>query len=165
MAGVLLPAYAGRQQALGVRRAERRIYVSDDDFPDPRSGFVVTHFLVVSDQDRSREFYRTVFGAKVVLERDPVIMRMANSWLILNAGGGPTDDKPAVTLAPPADPDRASAFLNLRVADIAACYAQWSARGAEFLTEPKDHGREIRAYIRDPDGHLIEVGQTTARPS
>jgi lactoylglutathione lyase len=165
MAGVLRPAYAGRQQALGVRRAERRIHVSDDDFPDPRSGFVVTHFLVVSDQDRSREFYRTVFGAKVVLERDPVIMRMANSWLILNAGGGPTDDKPTVTLAPPAGPDRASAFLNLRVADIAACYAQWSARGAEFLTEPKDHGREIRAYIRDPDGHLIEVGQTTARPS
>ena len=139
--------------------------MTESDFPDPQSGFVVTHFLVVSDQDRSREFYRTVFGAKVVLERDPVILRMANSWLILNAGGGPTDDKPTVTLAPPSDPDQASAFLNLRVADIAACYDQWSARGAQFLTEPKDHGREIRAYIRDPDGHLIEVGQTTARPS
>ena len=139
--------------------------MTESDFPDPQSGFVVTHFLVVSDQDRSREFYRSVFGARVVLERDPVIMRMANSWLILNAGGGPTDDKPTVTLAPPSDPDQASAFLNLRVADIASVYAQWSARGAEFLTEPKDHGREIRAYIRDPDGHLIEVGQTTARPS
>jgi lactoylglutathione lyase len=138
--------------------------MTEHDFPDPQSGFVVTHFLVVSDQDRSREFYRAVFGAKVVLERDPVIMRMANSWLILNSGGGPTDDKPTVTLAPPSDPDHASAFLNLRVADIATSYAQWSARGAEFLTEPKDHGREIRAYIRDPDGHLIEVGQTTARP-
>jgi len=135
--------------------------VSQSDFPAPQSGFVVTHFLVVSDQDRSRDFYRSVFGATVVLERDPVIMRMANSWLILNAGGGPTDDKPSVTLAPPSDPDHASAFLNL----IAAAYAEWSARGAEFLTEPKDHGREIRAYIRDPDGHLIEVGQTTARPS
>ncbi len=139
--------------------------MSQSDFPAPQSGFVVTHFLVVSDQDRSRDFYRSVFGATVVLERDPVIMRMANSWLILNAGGGPTDDKPSVTLAPPSDPDHASAFLNLRVADIAAAYAEWSARGAEFLTEPKDHGREIRAYIRDPDGHLIEVGQTTARPS
>ena len=139
--------------------------MTENDFPDPQSGFVVTHFLVVSDQDRSREFYRTVFGARVVLERDPVIMRMANSWLILNSGGGPTDDKPTVTLAPPSDPDHASAFLNLRVADIAAAYAQWSARGAEFLTEPKDHGREIRAYIRDPDGHLIEVGQATARPA
>jgi len=135
--------------------------MTDDDFPAPASGFVVTHFLVVSDQDRSRDFYASVFGAKVVAERDPVIMKIANSWLILNAGGGPTDDKPAVTLAPPADPSRTSAFLNLRVADIGQAYAEWSAKGAEFLTEPKDHGREIRAYIRDPDGHLIEVGQAT----
>jgi lactoylglutathione lyase len=133
----------------------------DLEFPAPQTGFVVTHFLVVSDQDRSREFYRSVFGAKVLAERDPVIMKMANSWLILNDGGGPTDDKPAVTLAPPADPNLTSAFINLRVADIGEAYAEWSARGAEFLTEPKDHGREIRAYIRDPDGHLIEVGQTT----
>jgi lactoylglutathione lyase len=139
--------------------------MSEDDFPAPRTGFVLTHFLVVSDQDRSREFYQSVFGAKVVLERDPVIMKLANSWLILNVGGGPTDDKPTVTLTTPGDPDRTSAFLNIRVADIAAVYAEWSARGAEFLTEPKDHGREIRAYIRDPDGHLIEVGQTTGLPS
>jgi lactoylglutathione lyase len=137
--------------------------MTDNDFPDPDSGFVVTHFLVVADQDRSREFYESVFGATVLVERDPVIMKIANSWLILNVGGGPTDDKPAVTLTTPADPGHVSAFLNLRVADIASAYAEWSARGAEFLTEPKDRGREIRAYIRDPDGHLIEVGQTTAR--
>ena len=139
--------------------------MSEDDFPAPRTGFVLTHFLVVADQDRSREFYQSVFGAKVVLERDPVIMKLANSWLILNVGGGPTDDKPTVTLTTPGDPDRTSAFLNIRVADIAAVYAEWSARGATVPTEPKDHGREIRAYIRDPDGHLIEVGQTTGLPS
>jgi lactoylglutathione lyase len=139
--------------------------MADNEFPAPQSGFVVTHFLVVSDQDRSREFYRSVFGATVVLERDPVIMKLANSWLILNVGGGPTDDKPTVSLAPPDDPDRASAFINLRVADIAACYAEWSAKGAHFLTEPRDHTAEIRAYIRDPDGHLIEVGQSKFRPT
>jgi lactoylglutathione lyase len=138
--------------------------MSQSDFPAPETGFVVTHFLVVTDQDRSRDFYQSVFGAKVVLARDPVILRLANSWLILNVGGGPTDDKPTVTLTTPADPDQTSAFLNLRVADIYAAYAEWSAKGAEFLTEPKDHGREIRAYIRDPDGHLIEVGQSMARP-
>ncbi|HEY3975828.1 MAG TPA: VOC family protein [Streptosporangiaceae bacterium] len=138
--------------------------MTDSDFPAPSSGFVVTHFLVVADQDRSRDFYQSVFGATVVVERDPVILKIANSWLILNVGGGPTDDKPAVTLTTPADPDRTSAFLNLRVADIAAVYAEWSARGAEFLTEPKVHTHEIRAYIRDPDGHLIEVGQSINRP-
>jgi len=137
--------------------------MSQDDSPAPETGFVVTHFLVVSDQNRSREYYESVFGATVVNERDPVILRLANSWLILNVGGGPTDDKPAVTLTTPPDPDQTSAFINLRVSDIQACYTEWSARGAEFLTEPKVHATEIRAYIRDPDGHLIEVGQSTAR--
>jgi len=138
--------------------------MNDSDLPNPADGFVVTHFLVVADQDRSRNFYRSVFGATVARERDPVILKIVNTWLILNDGGGPTDDKPTVTLAPPADPSRASAFLNIRVADIAQAYEQWSARGAQFLTEPKVHATEIRAYIRDPDGHLIEVGQSTAAP-
>jgi lactoylglutathione lyase len=130
-----------------------------DDFPAPAEGFVVTQFLVVSDQERSREFYRSIFDGKVVREKDPVIIKVANTWLTLNDGGGPTDDKPTVTLATPTDPDRVSAFINMRVADIGWAYKEWSARGAHFLTEPKDHGFEIRAYIRDPDGHLIEVGQ------
>ena len=90
-----------------------------EDFPAPSEGFVVAHFLVVSDQDRSREFYRSIFDGKVLFERDPVILKVANSWLILNEGGGPTDDKPSVTLETPTDPDRVSAFLNIRVADIA----------------------------------------------
>ena len=66
-----------------------------------------------------------------------------------------------VVLEPPAEPNRASAFLNLRVVDIQAAYQERRAKGAVFLTPPKDHGREIRCYLRDPDGHLIEVGQTT----
>src|SRR5213593_3669115 len=135
--------------------------MNTDDFPAPKEGFVVTHFLVVSDQDRSREFYQSLLGGRVLLEHDPVIMKVANTWLIINVGGGPTDDKPTVTLSTPPDPDRVSSFLNIRVADIQSAYAEWGARGAEFLTPPVDHGREIRCYIRDPDGHLIEVGQAT----
>ena len=135
--------------------------MNSDDFPAPKEGFVITHLLVVSDQDRSREFYRSLFDGQVVLERDPVIIKVANTWLMLNVGGGPTANKPGVTLTTPPDPGRTSAFLNVRVADIAKVYQEWSAKGAEFLTPPKDHGREIRAYVRDPDGHLIEVGQTT----
>jgi lactoylglutathione lyase len=132
-----------------------------EDFPAPAHDFLLTHFLVVSDMDRSREFYRSMLGGTVVNERSPVIMRVANSWLILNEGGGPTDDKPDVILETPPDPSRTSAFLNIRVADIAAVYDDWRGKGVEFLTAPKDHGREIRAYVRDPDGHLIEVGQST----
>ena len=131
------------------------------DFPAPKEGFVITHVLVVADQDRSREFYRSLLDGQVLLERDPVIIKVANTWLTLVTGGGPTDDKPGVSLSTPADHSRSSGFLNIRVANIAQFYKESSAKGAEFLTEPKDHGREIRAYLRDPDGHLIEVGQVT----
>jgi len=135
--------------------------MNPDDFPAPKEGFVITYVLVVADQDRSREFYRSLLGGQVVLEGDPTIIKVANTWLTLVTGGGPTDDKPGVSLSTPADPARSSGFINVRVADIAQFYREASAKGAEFLTEPKDHGREIRAYLRDPDGHLIEVGQVT----
>jgi catechol 2,3-dioxygenase-like lactoylglutathione lyase family enzyme len=134
------------------------------EFPAPKEGIVLTHFIVSDDVERSRRFYTDVLGGELVLEGEPTIVALANSWVIINVGGGPTDDKPTVTLEVPPDPDRASSFLNIRVADIQTIYADWSARGAEFLTPPKDHAREIRCYIRDPDGHLIEVGQTTGVP-
>ena len=135
--------------------------MNPDDFPAPKEGFVITHVLVVADPDRSREFYQSLLGGQVLLERDPVIIKVANTWLTLVTGGGPTDDKPGVSLSTPADHSRSSGFLNIRVANIAQFYKESSAKGAEFLTEPRDHGREIRAYLRDPDGHLIEVGQAT----
>jgi lactoylglutathione lyase len=134
-----------------------------DDFPAPREGFVITHVLVVADPDRSREFYRSLLDGQVLLERDPVIIKVANTWLTLVGAGGPTDDKPGVNLTTPTDPRWTSGFLNVRVADIASFYEESLSKGADFLTEPKDHGREVRAYLRDPDGHLIEVGQVTGR--
>jgi lactoylglutathione lyase len=138
--------------------------LTDNDFPAPEEGFVLTHFLVVSDQALSREWYQRVFDAKVLIEENPVIMRVANSWIILNAGGGPTEDKPDVILDVPSDPDRVSAFLNVRVADIHAMRAKWRDLGVDFLTDPVDFPSEIRGYLRDPDGHLIEVGQSKGMP-
>ena len=130
-------------------------------FPAPTEGIVLTHFIVSADVDRSRRFYTDVLGAETLLEGEPTIVALANSWIIINVGGPPTDDKPTITLEPPRDPDHVSSFLNIRVADIQSVYDQWSARGAQFLTPPTDRGREFRCYIRDPDGHLIEVGQMT----
>jgi catechol 2,3-dioxygenase-like lactoylglutathione lyase family enzyme len=131
------------------------------EFPAPEEGIVLTHFIVSDDVERARRFYTEVLGGETVYAGEPSFVALANSWIIINVGGGPTDDKPNVTLETPPDPDRASSFLNIRVADIQAVYAEWAARGAEFLTPPKEHETEIRCYIRDPDGHLIEVGQST----
>jgi catechol 2,3-dioxygenase-like lactoylglutathione lyase family enzyme len=127
----------------------------------PVEGIVVCHFIVSDDVERSARFYTEVLGGRVVFSPKPINVELANSWIVINAGGAPTDDKPEVTLETPRDPDRVSSFLNIRVRDIEAVYAEWSARGAQFLTPPKQHQYEIRCYIRDPDGYLIEVGQTT----
>ncbi|PJJ05857.1 catechol 2,3-dioxygenase-like lactoylglutathione lyase family enzyme [Streptomyces sp. 2333.5] len=132
-----------------------------DDWPTPAQGLVLTHFLTVRDVAVSRRFYAEVFGGEVVLAENPCIVKIANGWIIMNPGGGPTPDKPEVTLTPPEPGDPVSAFLNVRVADIAAFYEQAVAKGARFLTEPIDRKAEIRCYLRDPDGHLIEVGQAT----
>src|SRR5216684_6161702 len=129
-------------------------------FPAPTEGIAITHFIVSRDVERSRRFYTDVLGGEAVLEGEPTIVALANSWIIINLGGGPTDDKPSVILEPPRDPDRVSSFLNIRVADIQTTYQTWSERGAHFLTSPIDRGQETRSYLRDPDGHLIELGQT-----
>ena len=116
----------------------------------PQDGFTVAHFLTVSDVERSARFYETVFGGRILSRGDssgaPGYIQIANTWLIVNVGGGPTPDKPSVTLRVPADPDSVSSFMNIRVADIQA--------------KPREKYGEICCYIRDPDGYIIEVEQS-----
>jgi len=131
------------------------------NLPTPAEGLVLTHFLTVRDVAVSRRFYAEIFGGEVVLEENPAIVKIANGWIIMNPGGGPTPDKPDVYLAPPEPGDPVSSFLNVRVADIAAFYEAATGKGAQFLTEPLDRKAELRCYLRDPDGYLIEVGQAT----
>ena len=126
----------------------------------PHEGITIAHFLTVADVERSAQFYETVFDGQIVRKGEPTYIRIANTWLIVNIGGGPTPDKPSVTLRPLADQDEVSSFMNIRVADIQACYRLWRSRGAQFLTEPKDKVGETRCYIRDPDGYIIEVGES-----
>ena len=130
----------------------------------PRDGISVAYFLTVADIDRSARFYETVFGGRILSRGDsdgaPGYIQIANMWLLVNVGGGPTPDKPTVTLSVP-NPDKINSFMNIRVADIQACYKLWKSRGAEFITEPIPKYGEIRCYIRDPDGYIIEVGQST----
>lgn len=132
----------------------------------PHDGFSVAHFLTVADISRSADFYEKVFEGRVLSRGDdsgaPGYIQIANTWLIVNVGGGPTPDKPSVVLSAPTDPDAVSSFMNIRVADIHDCYERWKARGAEFLTPPLEKYGETRCYIRDPDGYIIEVGQSNS---
>lgn len=135
------------------------------EFPAPPDGLLITYLVVSHDVARSRRFYTEVLGGEIVLDTDDfAIVAIANGWVTITSPGGPTPDKPNVTLEPPSDLDRVSGLMNIRVANIDAAYDQWRARGATFLTAPIGHGGEIRCYLRDPDGHLIEVGQVITRP-
>jgi len=129
----------------------------------PQDGFTVALFLTVADVERSARFYETVFVGRILSKGDssgaPAYIQIANTWLIVNAGGGPTPARPSVTLSVP-DADSVSSFMHIRVADIQACYELWRSRGAEFITEPRDNDGETFCYIRDPDGYIIEVGQS-----
>jgi len=130
----------------------------------PRTGISIAQFLTVADIDCSARWYEAVLGARILSMPDgngsPAYLQLANIWLILNVGGGPTPDKPTVTLSVP-DPNHINSFMNFRVADIQACYELWKSRGAEFITAPIPKYGEIRCYMRDPDGYIIEVGQST----
>jgi catechol 2,3-dioxygenase-like lactoylglutathione lyase family enzyme len=126
----------------------------------PQDGFTIAHFLTVADIERSVRFYETVFGGRILSRGPPGYIQIANTWLIVNVGGGPTPDKPSVPLRVPADPDSVSSFMIIRVADIQASYELWRNRGAGFIIGPKEQYGETCCYMRDPDGYLIEVGQS-----
>lgn len=127
----------------------------------PTEGVELTLLLVVSDIERSKRFYRDVLGASLYREYGGTscVFEFQGTWLLLVTGGGPTEDKPTVTFAPPADPNRVSHQLTMRVLDCRAAYETLRSRGAEFLTPPVDRGGEIRCFFRDPDGHLLEISE------
>jgi catechol 2,3-dioxygenase-like lactoylglutathione lyase family enzyme len=137
------------------------MHTEPPDYFLPETGAVLATLLIVRDVDLSREFYERVLGATRIRERDPAILRFQNGYIVINGEGGPTDDKPTVQAKAPPDANTLSCAMNIRVRDVNAIYEQWRARGGEFLTPPKVHPLEIRCYLRDPDGYLIEVGQAT----
>jgi catechol 2,3-dioxygenase-like lactoylglutathione lyase family enzyme len=129
--------------------------------PFPTDGVEVTLLLVVADVDRSRDWYRNVLGARLHREYggSSAVLQLQGTWLLLVTGGGPTPDKPTVDFVPPQNPDRVDHELTLRVPDCHAAYETLRERGAEFLTPPVEYEHEIRAFFRDPDGHLLEISE------
>jgi hypothetical protein len=103
--------------------------IDDANLPAPAEGFVVALFIAVRKVARSRDFYSRVLGGTVVLDQNPCMVRLSNSWIIMNPGGPPTPDKPGISVVDYQPGDTTSIFLNLRVADIQACYEEWKAKG------------------------------------
>ena len=130
----------------------------------PTDDTELTRLLVVSDVERSKQWYTDVLGAELFREYGgtSAVLKVLGSWFVLVTGGGETEDKPGTSYAPPADPNTISSQMIFGVPDINEAYETLKERGAEFLTPPVDHGWEIRAFFRDPDGHLYEISQNTS---
>ena len=146
-----------------LQRQLQALASESSELPVPRTGILATHFVVAADIDTTASFYIEVLGGEVVWRGGrhggPTYVKIANIWIGIDVRGGPTPDVPQVFLD---DSNRFDTFLNLRVADIQAVYDEWRGRGASFLTPPLDNqGYELRCYLRDPDGRIIEVGQAT----
>lgn len=129
------------------------------EFPSP--DMEITHILVVSDLFRAKRFYQDILGATLYGEYGgtSVVFNFNGAWLLVVTGGGPTEDKPSVTFEAPQDLQRVSHAMTIRVKDCQSAYEILKARGAEFLTPPVHWEYEIRAFFRDPDGHLFEISQ------
>jgi catechol 2,3-dioxygenase-like lactoylglutathione lyase family enzyme len=135
----------------------------DDSSPSefPMRGTALSHILVVRDVNRARDWYVNVLGARLYREYGgtTAVLDFGGAWLVVVTGGGPTDDKPGVTFAPPADPSAVSHSITIRVPDCRVAYEALVARGATFLTPPVESDWEVRCFFRDPDGHLFEISE------
>jgi catechol 2,3-dioxygenase-like lactoylglutathione lyase family enzyme len=133
--------------------------MTDHEFPS--EGMAFTHILVVSDMGAAKAFYADVLGASVYREYGGTscVLEFMGTWLLLVTGGGPTEDKPDVTFAPPAEPSSVHHAMTIRVPDCQSAYETLKSRGAVFLTPPHDWGGEVRCFFRDPDGHLLEISE------
>jgi catechol 2,3-dioxygenase-like lactoylglutathione lyase family enzyme len=127
----------------------------------PADGMELTHILVVDDLERARRWYEDVLGASPYREYggDSAVLRFLDNWLLLVTGGGPTEDKPGLSMEAPDNPAVVDHSFTIRVPDCRAAYDALRTRGAEFLTPPHEQGDEIRCFFRDPDGHLFEISQ------
>ena len=126
----------------------------------PADDTALTHILVVADPAASRAWYTDILGATLYREYgSSVVLSFAGAWLLLGEGGGPTPDKPGVTLAPPADRSLRDHLFTIRVDDCKATYELLRSRGGTFLTPPVVNGSETRCFLTDPDGHLFELSE------
>lgn len=119
--------------------------------------------LIVEDLDRALGFYVDVLGLRVGHRSgDYAQLDTGTTRLALY-----TRSAMAKTLGMALDPPLSNApgfELGFKVSDVDAGFAELIARGAQPVMPPTDRFWGQRtAYLRDPDGHLIELAQDVGR--
>ncbi|HET8564021.1 MAG TPA: VOC family protein [Candidatus Binatia bacterium] len=120
--------------------------------------------LIVEDLDRALRFYTEVLGLS--------LGHRSGEYAQLDTGstrlGLYTRSAMAKTLGrslTPPPPEMPGFEIGFKVADVDAGFSELVARGATAVVPPTDRFWGQRtAYVRDPDGHLIELAQDLRRP-
>jgi len=106
--------------------------------------------LFTDDVERAKGFYERLVGGAPEAEWPGGAIFSAGSVKLLvheragaMAGGPPNED-----------------HIALGVADLDAACAELAEQGFSFLVEPRDYPWGRSAYLRDPDGRLVELSQT-----
>lgn len=146
---------------MGLPLGQGQLVSTGPDFPD--AGAAVEPLLAVADLGRSLEFWQDQLGGAPLLRWDGyALLRLGAGRLHLAVTGDPPEDR-AVRLVPPRGRGEATGEVVLRVADCAAVVDRLEQRGVRFLGPPATPawGGEVRAFLHDPDGHLVEISSTT----
>ncbi|MHA6246505.1 VOC family protein [Pontibacter sp. CAU 1760] len=129
---------------------------------NPFQDAALTTILVISDMEKSKDFYLNKLGAELYRQYggDSIVLKFLDNWILLVTAGGPTEDKPDISFVPPPDPNSVSHSFTIRVQDCQHSYELLRSRKVNFITPPKQRNSEVRCFFRDPDGHLFEISET-----
>lgn len=161
----VLAAHRGASLVLSRRGALREnVRVTSDQpvFPDPTAS--ITPLLAVVDLDASLQFWVEQLGGEVQVRWDTyALVRVGAGQLHLAVAGDAPPDRSIRLVPPDRDQAVASGEVVLQVADCRAVVAALLERGVQFLGPPAEPpwGGEVRAFTRDPDGHLVEITSAT----
>ena len=119
--------------------------------------------LIVEDLERSLEFYTVVLGLTLGHRSGPFAQLDTGATrvaLFEREAMGETLGFPIVSPS-----ELAPAFeLGFKVSDVDETFTELVDRGAEPATTPTTrHWGQRTAYIKDPDGNLIELAQDLVR--
>ena len=119
--------------------------------------------LFVEDLERSKLFYRDVFGLPLTFEdANSAVFRFDNTLInLLKIPAARDLIEPGVV----ASPDGGSRFqFTIPVDDVDAACAELKSRGVELLNGPMNRPWGIRtASFTDPAGHIWELAQPLPR--
>jgi catechol 2,3-dioxygenase-like lactoylglutathione lyase family enzyme len=119
--------------------------------------------LIVEDLDRALGFYTGVLGLRLGHRSGDFAQLDTGATRLALYTRNAMAKTLGLSLQAP-DANAPSFEIGFKVADVDAAVSELIARGAALVTAPTDRFWGQRtAYVRDPDGHLIELAQDLPR--